>query len=90
MGGDDRVRTRAGSPVRIVKTRAVVMAQIGRNNMATSSSISSIESGGIAVDLLRVIPGIVLLAVIGYAGKFIEHTVNLEASVGVGSTFPLI
>src|SRR5579872_349550 len=47
--------------------------------MATASSISSIERGGVAVDLLRYIPGISLLAVIGYAGKFLERTVNMQA-----------
>ena len=55
------------------------MAQIGKNNMAASTSISRPEPGTVSFDFLRYIPGIALLAVMGYAGKFIEHTVNLEA-----------
>jgi uncharacterized integral membrane protein (TIGR00698 family) len=46
--------------------------------MASSTSISRVESGGVAVDLLRFIPGVALLAVIGYAGKFLERTINLQ------------
>ncbi|MFZ0686242.1 MAG: putative sulfate exporter family transporter [Terriglobales bacterium] len=41
-----------------------------------STSLANVESGNPQVNALRVVPGVLLLAGIGYAGKVLEHSVN--------------
>lgn len=47
--------------------------------MATSIAVSPLESKRAAFHTLELIPGVLLLAVIGYAGKFLEKFLNTYA-----------
>ena len=47
--------------------------------MATSVSVTSVESGSPVVNALRIVPGVLLLAGIGYAGKVLEKAINTYA-----------
>jgi uncharacterized integral membrane protein (TIGR00698 family) len=47
--------------------------------MASTSSVSHVEADSPRLNALSVIPGILLLAAIGYAGKFLEHFLNTYA-----------
>jgi uncharacterized integral membrane protein (TIGR00698 family) len=47
--------------------------------MSTSASVSSPGSGSLVTKALRLVPGMVLLAAIGYGGKFLERFVNTNA-----------
>jgi len=47
--------------------------------MATSISIPRAQSHSLGLNALQIVPGIVLLAAIGYAGKVIEHSLNAYA-----------
>jgi uncharacterized integral membrane protein (TIGR00698 family) len=49
--------------------------------MSTTASTPQINSENRLTSLLRLVPGILLLAVIGYAGKVIEKSVNTYAKV---------
>ena len=49
--------------------------------MATSVSVSSMESGSPVVNALRIVPGVLLLAGIGFAGKVLEKTINTYAKM---------
>jgi uncharacterized integral membrane protein (TIGR00698 family) len=49
--------------------------------MATSISLAQAHSDKPVASVLRLIPGIALLAGIGYAGKVIEHSLNTYAKV---------
>jgi uncharacterized integral membrane protein (TIGR00698 family) len=44
--------------------------------MATSTASSPVKSNNTALNALSIVPGVLLLAAIGYAGKFLEHFVN--------------
>jgi uncharacterized integral membrane protein (TIGR00698 family) len=57
--------------------------------VATSISLPQSRSANPGVSVVRLVPGIVLLAVIGYAGKIIEHTLNTYAKTH-HLTFPNI
>jgi uncharacterized integral membrane protein (TIGR00698 family) len=47
--------------------------------MASSISLTHVESGNRLLNALRIVPGVLLLAGIGYAGKILEHSVNAYA-----------
>jgi len=47
--------------------------------MASSISLSRVESGNPLSNVLRMVPGVLLLAGIGYAGKILERSVNVYA-----------
>jgi uncharacterized integral membrane protein (TIGR00698 family) len=47
--------------------------------MATSTSLTRAESDNRSLNSLRIVPGVLLLAGIGYAGKILEHSVNTYA-----------
>jgi len=47
--------------------------------MATSATLTQTKSGNPILDSLSVVPGIILLAVIGYTAKVLEHSVNAYA-----------
>lgn len=47
--------------------------------MATSISLSRVRSDNPLANALSVVPGVLLLAGIGYAGKLLEHSVNAYA-----------
>ena len=47
--------------------------------MASSTSLSQVESDNRLLNTLRIVPGVLLLAGIGYAGKILEHSVNAYA-----------
>jgi uncharacterized integral membrane protein (TIGR00698 family) len=47
--------------------------------MASSISLPHVESGNPLLNGLRLVPGVLLLAGIGYAGKILEHSVNAYA-----------
>ncbi len=47
--------------------------------MSTSTSVSSPDSESLVTKTLRLVPGLVLLAAIGYGGKFLERFVNTYA-----------
>src|SRR6202142_2936725 len=47
--------------------------------MASSISLSRIESGNPLLNALRIIPGVLLLAGIGYAAKILERSLNAYA-----------
>ncbi len=47
--------------------------------MASSISLTRVESGNPLMTALRIVPGVLLLAGIGYAGKILEHSVNAYA-----------
>src|SRR6266853_4377675 len=47
--------------------------------MASSISLPRAESGNSLLNALRIVPGVLLLAGIGYAGKILEHSVNAYA-----------
>jgi len=47
--------------------------------MATSTSIAHVESESPLRHALGIVPGVLLLAAIGYAGKFLEHFFNTYA-----------
>jgi len=57
--------------------------------MAASISQPRVESGNPLLKWLRIVPGFLLLAGIGYAGKILEHSVNAYAK-GHHWTFPNI
>ena len=57
--------------------------------MATSISLPPSRSANLGLSVLRLVPGVVLLAAIGYAGKVIEHTLNTYAKTH-HLTFPNI
>ena len=57
--------------------------------MASSISLPRVESGNPLLKGLRIVPGVLLLAGIGYAGKILEHSVNAYAK-GHHWTFPNI
>src|ERR1022692_1577692 len=44
-----------------------------------STSITRVESGNSLVNALRIVPGVLLLAGIGYAGKILERSLNIYA-----------
>ena len=44
--------------------------------MASSISLTRVEPGHLLLNALRIVPGVLLLAGIGYAGKILEHSVN--------------
>src|ERR1700678_3798120 len=44
--------------------------------MASSISLTRVESGSPLLNALRIVPGVLLLAGIGYGGKILEHSVN--------------
>jgi uncharacterized integral membrane protein (TIGR00698 family) len=47
--------------------------------MATSIAVSPVASEKAPLNVLRIVPGILLLAVVGYAGKFLEKFLNTYA-----------
>jgi uncharacterized integral membrane protein (TIGR00698 family) len=47
--------------------------------MASSISLPRVESGKPLLNAIRIVPGILLLAGIGYAAKILEHSVNAYA-----------
>src|SRR6202021_3198043 len=47
--------------------------------MATSIAVSRVESEKAPVTIVQLVPGILLLAAVGYAGKFLEKFVNTYA-----------
>jgi uncharacterized integral membrane protein (TIGR00698 family) len=47
--------------------------------MATSIAVSRAESGSVPINFLRLIPGVLLLGAVGYAGKFLEKFLNTYA-----------
>src|SRR6266566_2237053 len=47
--------------------------------MASSSAVPRIKSGPAPLTILRLIPGILLLAGVGYAGKLLEKFLNAYA-----------
>jgi uncharacterized integral membrane protein (TIGR00698 family) len=47
--------------------------------MATSTTVSPVGSDKAPLNILRLVPGVILLAVIGYAGKFLEKFLNTYA-----------
>ncbi|HEY3972007.1 MAG TPA: putative sulfate exporter family transporter [Candidatus Sulfotelmatobacter sp.] len=47
--------------------------------MAASISLPHVESDKKSANILRLVPGILLLAAVGYAGKFLEHFLNTYA-----------
>src|SRR5450631_1917786 len=47
--------------------------------MASSTSLASAEFDNRALNALRILPGVLLLAGIGYAAKVLERTVNIYA-----------
>src|ERR1700690_3781675 len=47
--------------------------------MASSTSLSHLESDNRALNALNILPGVLLLAGIGYAAKVLERTVNTYA-----------
>lgn len=47
--------------------------------MATSIAVPRVESEKAPLNILRLVPGIALLAIVGYAGKFLERSVNVYA-----------
>jgi len=57
--------------------------------MATSMSVPRVQDANPLAGVLRLVPGVALLAAIGYAGKALEHTVNAYAKVH-HRTFPNI
>jgi uncharacterized integral membrane protein (TIGR00698 family) len=57
--------------------------------VATSVSLPQSQSTNLGASVSRLMPGIVLLAAIGYAGKVIEHTLNTYAKTH-HLTFPNI
>lgn len=57
--------------------------------MATSISLPQSRSANLGLSVLRLLPGVVLLAAIGYTGKLIEHALNTYAKTH-HLTFPNI
>src|SRR5271169_599345 len=49
--------------------------------MATSIAVSRAESHKTPLNILRLTPGVLLLVVVGYAGKFLEKFLNTYAKV---------
>jgi len=47
--------------------------------MASSTSLSHVESDNRWLNALSIVPGVLLLAGIGYAAKILERTVNTYA-----------
>jgi len=47
--------------------------------MATSIAVSPVGSDQASVNILRLVPGLLLLAAVGYAGKFLEKFLNTYA-----------
>ena len=45
--------------------------------MASSVAIAQVQPSGFARRIVALIPGIALLAAVGYAGKFLERTINV-------------
>jgi uncharacterized integral membrane protein (TIGR00698 family) len=47
--------------------------------MATSIAVARAESGSLPIHFLRLLPGVLLLGAVGYAGKFLERFLNTYA-----------
>lgn len=47
--------------------------------MASTIAVTRVESSSTPLNVLRLVPGILLLAVVGYAGKFLEKFLNIYA-----------
>src|SRR5208337_2503252 len=47
--------------------------------MASTSALSPVKSDNALLNALRLVPGVLLLAAVGYAGKFLEKFVNTYA-----------
>jgi len=57
--------------------------------MASTTSVPSVETGSRTLNILNILPGVLLLAGIGYAAKVLERTVNTYAKTH-HVTFPNI
>jgi len=57
--------------------------------MATAIAVSRVESEKTPLNVLTLIPGILLLAVVGYAGKLLEKFLNTYAKSTIGP-FPTL
>ncbi|MGB6632544.1 MAG: hypothetical protein WBE52_14995 [Terriglobales bacterium] len=47
--------------------------------MASTTALSPVKSDSTMLNALSAVPGVLLLAAIGYAGKFLEHFLNTYA-----------